>query len=185
MPLSQLDANAALIVIDLQKGITAFPTVHPAADIIAHSAELARAFRQRGLPVGLVNVTAGAPGRTEAGIPKVTRGPDWAELVPELGPSASDILVTKRSWGAFTNTALNDELHRRGVTQVFVTGISTSAGVESTARSAHEHGYHVVLVTDAMTDRDPDNHRHAIEKIFPRVGETATTSEVLQRLTAG
>jgi nicotinamidase-related amidase len=183
MPLTELDDRAALIVIDLQKGILQYPTVHPVPEIVAHSAELARAFRARGLPVVLVNVTAGAPGRTQVGVPKVSRPPDWAELVPELAQSPSDILITKQRWGAFTGTVLDAELRRHNVTQVFITGVSTSAGVESTARTAHEHGYHVVLVTDAMTDRDLDTHRHSIEKIFPRLGETATTAEVLQRLT--
>lgn len=184
MALSQLDDHAALIVIDLQKGILNYPTIHPVPEIVARAAELARAFRTRGLPVVLVNVTASAPGRTQSGPPAVSRPPDWAELVPELERSPSDIVITKQRWGAFTGTALDAELRRRGVTQVFVTGVSTSAGVESTARSAHEHGYHVVLVTDAMTDRDPDTHRHSIDKIFPRIGEAATTAEVLQRLTA-
>jgi nicotinamidase-related amidase len=185
MPLSQLDDRAALIVIDLQKGITQYPTVHPASEIIARSAELARAFRKRGLPVVLVNVSAGAPGRTQVAVPKVSRPPDWTDLAPELEQSPADIRITKQRWGAFTGTSLDAELHRRGVTQVFVTGISTSAGVESTARGAHEHGYHVVLVTDAMTDRDLDTHRHSVEKIFPRIGETTTTAEVVASLTGG
>jgi isochorismate hydrolase len=43
----------------------------------------------------------------------------------------------------------------------------------------------VVLATDAMTDTDPDAHRHSLEKIFPRLGETATTSEILGMLDAG
>ena len=75
----------------------------------------------------------------------------------------------------------------RGVTQVFLAGISTSAGVESTARSAYDHGYNVVLVVDAMTDRDADAHRHSVEKVFPRFGETDTTANVLKLLkrTAG
>ena len=63
-------------------------------------------------------------------------------------------------------------------------GVATSIGVESTARSAHEHGYHVVLATDAMTDTDPDAHRHSVEKIFPRLGETAATAEILAMLGA-
>ena len=58
MPLTQLDATPALIVIDLQKGVIAVPTVHPIGDIISQrAAQLARAFRRRGLPVVLVNVT--------------------------------------------------------------------------------------------------------------------------------
>jgi nicotinamidase-related amidase len=61
-------------------------------------------------------------------------------------------------------------------------GIATSAGVESTARSAYEHGYNVVLVTDAMTDRDPAVHANSVDRIFPKLGERATTSEILDVL---
>jgi nicotinamidase-related amidase len=63
-----------------------------------------------------------------------------------------------------------------------LTGVATSAGVEFTARAAHEHGYHVVLATDAMTDRDPDLHENSVQRIFPRLGETATTDDVLAML---
>jgi nicotinamidase-related amidase len=65
------------------------------------------------------------------------------------------------------------------VTQVVLAGIATSIGVESTARAAHEHGYHVTLVTDAMADASPEAHDHSIQRIFPRLGETGTTAEVL------
>ena len=61
-------------------------------------------------------------------------------------------------------------------------GVATSIGVESTARAAHELGYHVVLATDAMADLDPESHRHTIERIFPRLGETATAAQILDRL---
>ena len=90
--------------------------------------------------------------------------------------------MTKRTWGAFHGTTLDEQLRARGVTQVVVTGVSTSAGVESTARSAHEHGYHVVLATDAMTDTSGDAHANSVERIFPRLGETGTTDEILEVL---
>jgi nicotinamidase-related amidase len=182
MPLTTLDTNAALIVIDLQKGIVGLPTVHPAGEIIGRVAQLARAFRERSLPVGLVHVTGAAPGRTEAGIRNFPRPADWAELVSELDQDPSDYIVAKQRWGAFIGTSLDDYLRQRSVTQVFITGISTSAGVESTARSAYDLGYNVVLVVDAMTDRDPESHSRSIEKIFPRLGETETTANVLERL---
>jgi nicotinamidase-related amidase len=63
-----------------------------------------------------------------------------------------------------------------------LTGVSTSAGVESTARSAHDHGYHVVLATDAMADHDPESHRHSLERVFPKLGETATSTEIIDFL---
>jgi nicotinamidase-related amidase len=90
--------------------------------------------------------------------------------------------VTKIRWGAFQGTSLDAHLRDLGVTQVVLAGVATSIGVESTARAAHEHGYHVVLATDAMTDTSPDAHANSIERIFPRLGETATTSEVLEML---
>jgi nicotinamidase-related amidase len=68
------------------------------------------------------------------------------------------------------------------VTQVFIAGIATSLGVESTARSAYDHSYNVVLVADAMTDHDGDAHRHSVERIFPRLGETEATENVLKLL---
>jgi nicotinamidase-related amidase len=182
MPLTKLDDVCALIVIDLQTGITSMPTVHPASEIIHRSAQLARAFRERGLPVVLVNVSGRAPGRTDAGTPKFSFTADWAELVPELERSPADHTVTKQCWGAFLGTTLDDTLRERGVTQIVLTGIATSFGVESTARSAYDLGYNVVLVVDAMTDRDADAHRHSVEKIFPRLGETGKTEDVLKLL---
>ena len=182
MPLTKLDSTAALIVIDLQKGIVGLQTVHPTAEIVDRSAQLARAFRARGLPVVLVNVTAMAPGRTDAGRPNFSFPPDWTELAPELEQRASDYLVSKQRVGAFIGTSLDEYLRERGVTQVFLTGVATSVGVEATARSAYDHGYNVVLVVDAMTDRDAEAHGHSIEKIFPRIGETDTTNNVLKVL---
>jgi len=185
MSLTKLDDNTALIVIDLQKGVVASPTVHPVAEIIGRAAQLARAFRERGLPVVLVNVAGSPPGRTDAGTHKFVRPANWAELaelVPELGHHPDDHLVTKLQWGAFHGTTLDHYLRRRSVSQVVLTGVMTSIGVESTARHAHELGYNVTLVVDAMTDRDADAHRHSVEKIFPRLGETATTDDVLKLL---
>jgi nicotinamidase-related amidase len=182
MPLTQLDTTPALVVIDLQKGILVLPVVHPIGEIVDRTAQLARAFRERGLPVVLVNATGAAPGRTDAGRPKFSFPPDWTELVPELEQQADDYLVSKQRWGAFIGTSLDEYLRGCGVTQVVVTGVATSAGVESTARSAHDYGYNVVLAIDAMTDRDIDQHRHSIEKIFPKLGETATTADILKLL---
>jgi nicotinamidase-related amidase len=185
MPLTKLDTTAALVVIDLQKFVVTLPSVHPAAEIVARAAQLARAFRQRGLPVVLVNVTGGAPGRTDAGPLNLSSlPPGWADLVPELQQHPNDLLITKQRWGAFIGTSLHDDLRQRGVTQIFLAGVSTTAGVESTARSAYDFGYNVVFVTDAMTDRNADAHRNSLETIFPRLGETTTTANVLSLLNA-
>ncbi|MEV2252901.1 isochorismatase family protein [Streptomyces sp. NPDC050147] len=182
MTATTLDPTTALVLVDLQKGITALPTAHPSAEIVERSARLAAAFRERGLPVVLVRVTGSAPGRTEGPVGGGETPADWADLVPELGRQESDIVVTKRQWGAFYGTDLDLQLRRRGVTQVVVAGIATSIGVESTARAAHEHGYHVTVAVDAVTDMDADAHRNSIEKIFPRLGETDTAQAIAKLL---
>jgi nicotinamidase-related amidase len=182
MPLTTLDPKPALVVIDLQKGILAFPAVHPVDQIVQRAASLATAFRRHRLPVVLVNATGGAPGRTDVSRPAVTPPPDWADLVEELDTQPDDHLITKQRWGAFHGTPLDARLRDLGVTQIVLAGVATSLGVESTARSAHEHGYHVVLATDAMTDREAAAHDNSIGRIFPRLGQTATTTEILEML---
>ena len=182
MAVTALDANTALVVIDLQQGIVALPTAHPAADIVRRASALCDAFRRHHLPVVLVNVAGGAPGRAEqtrnlAGLPA-----GWTDLVPELNRQPGDHTVTKRTWGAFANTDLDAHLKSLGVTQVVIAGISSSLGVESTARRAHELGFNVTLAVDAMTDLNADAHFNSTTRIFPRLGETGLTGEIVELL---
>jgi nicotinamidase-related amidase len=181
MAVTQLDPKTALLVIDLQKGIVAFPTAHPADKVVKLARQMIDAFRRHHLPIVLVNVAGGAPGRTESTV-KVQLPPDWTELVPELNRQPEDHLVTKRTWGAFTNTDLDERLKKLGVTQVVILGIATSIGVESTARHAYENGFHVTLAVDAMTDLNPEAHTNSITQIFPRLGESGTTQEIIDLL---
>jgi nicotinamidase-related amidase len=183
MPVTSLDPRTALIVIDLQKGIMSAPTVHPAGEIAQRAGLLAQAFRRHGLPVVLVNVAGGAPGRSEMPRPPAGERPgDWTDIVADLNQQPQDHLVTKRTWGAFTNTDLGAYLKERGVTQVVITGIATSIGVESTARHAQELGFHVTLAIDAMTDPDAEAHANSITRIFPRLGETGTVGDIVALL---
>ncbi|MBT2117982.1 isochorismatase family protein [Dyella sp. LX-66] len=183
MSITAIDANTALILIDLQKGIVAYPTVHPVDAVLRHARELADAFRRHRLPVVLVNVTGSAPGRAEqrAG---GERPADWAELVPELGVQPGDHRVSKQTWGAFASTDLGSYLREHGITQVVIGGISTSIGVESTARQAFESGFNVTLAIDAMTDTRAEAHDNSVARIFPRLGETGSTREIVERLDA-
>ncbi len=158
------------------------PTVHPATEIVKRAAKLAAAFRVKRLPVVWVNVAGSAPGRTDAGPFKGERSADWAELLPELDAQPEDHYVTKRRWGAFLGTELDAYLRSQGVTQIVLAGIATSIGVESTARSAFDLGYNVVIVTDAVTDRNADAHKNSIEMLFPRMAETDTTENLLKLL---
>jgi nicotinamidase-related amidase len=183
VPLTIIDPNTALIVIDLQQGIVSLPTAHPIADVVRNARALADAFRRHGLPVVLVNVAGGAPGRTER--PPRSSAPfpaGWTDLIAELNQQPADILVTKRTWGAFASTDLEDRLKALGVTQVVIVGVATGTGVEATARQAYEHGFNVTLAVDAMTDIRPEAHDYSLAQVFPRLGETGTTQEIIDLL---
>jgi nicotinamidase-related amidase len=108
--------------------------------------------------------------------------PDYGQLRTELGLSDRDILITKHGWSAFYGTALDLELRRRKISGVVLAGISTSIGVESTARAANERGYELTIVTDAVTDPDEGAHLNSLRAIFPQIAELATTEEVLTAL---
>jgi nicotinamidase-related amidase len=181
--LTIIDPNTALIVVDLQKGLRGSPFVHPIDAVIERTRVLIDAFRAYGLPIVLVNVTGGAPGRTEQPRRNIEAFPkDFAELLPELGQQPGDIFVTKRTWGAFSSTDLEDRLKTLGVTQIVITGVATGTGVEATARQGYEQGFNVTLATDAMTDARAEAHHYSINNVFPRLGETGTVQEIIELL---
>ena len=184
MACTRLDPLTALIAVDLQKGIVSHPGIHPMDDIVGNTAKLARAFRRCSLPVVLVHVAGLPPGRTEQALAGGTRPPDWTELVAELDRQPGDHVVEKRSWGAFANTGLDAWLRERGVTQVVVSGLITSIGVESTARQAYELGFNVTIALDATTDRSAGVYRNSLEHVFPKLGEVGTTREIIDLLEA-
>ena len=184
MALTMLDPDTALIIVDLQKGIVGLPLIHPIDGVIERVRALADVFRERGLPVVLVNVAGGAPGRTEQPRQTGLRSDGWTDLIPELNRQAADVVVTKRSWGAFATTDLQAQLTARGVTHVVIAGVATGTGVEATARQAYEAGFNVTLALDAMTDLRPEAHDHSIKNIFPRLGETGTSQEIIDLLAA-
>ncbi len=182
MTITAIDPKTALLVIDLQKGLLAYPTLRPLPEIVTRAAELATAFRRHGLPVVLVNAAARAPGRTDQPRNAPVHGADWLEFVPELRQRPDDLVITKKAPGAFGDSSLAADLRARGVTQVVIVGVSTSNGVEATARGAFDLGFNVTLPIDAMTDMNLESHGHSTERIFPRIAETGTCADVLALL---
>jgi nicotinamidase-related amidase len=183
-------AKTALVIIDLQKGIVGMPAApYSAADVVERSARLAKAFREKKSPVvyvrvdmaNILNLPVDAPMRPPGTPPPP---PSAMELVPEAGFQDGDMLITKRHWGAFAGTQLEQELRKRGVDTVVLTGISTNIGVESTARQGTGLGFGFVIVEDACSARDAGDHRHSFEKIFPRLARVRTTDEVIAALEA-
>lgn len=188
MAIRQLDARTAIVLIDLQKGITAMPTVHPAVDVLAHAADLAHAARTRGLPVIRVRVAFSPDGgdivrtRMDTPPPAITPGPDFAEYDDRVPAADSDILLTKRGWDAFYGTELDLQLRRRNITGMVLAGISTSIGIESTARTAREHGYEIAVAGDAVTDLVASAHENSLRVILPRIAQIDTTKAIIDAL---
>jgi nicotinamidase-related amidase len=107
--------------------------------------------------------------------------PGWADLVPEMTPQGSDVVITKRQWGAFHGTELELQLRRRGVDTIVLCGVATNFGVEGTARAAYERGYQQVFAEDAMAAPSEEEHRCSV-KILERLGRVRTTEEILRAL---
>jgi nicotinamidase-related amidase len=183
-----LDPETALILIDLQHGITALPTVHPSEQVVARGAQLADAFRAHENLVVATRLAFSPDGgdviktRTAGNGTNPTPTPDYTELHTELSLGDGDIAITKRGWNAFYGTELDLELRRRKITGIVLAGISTSIGVESAARAANERSYELTIVTDAVTDTSERAHLNSLEVIFPHIAELATTEEVLTAL---
>lgn len=180
--------SAALVLIDLQNGIVGRALApHAASDVVARAAQLAAALRaKRGAVVyvrvdvaDVLRLPVDAPMRDPNAPPPP---PSASQLVPDSGYQAGDLLITKRQWGAFYGTELDQQLRRRKIQTIILGGIATNFGVESTARAAFDRGYELIFVEDAMSSLSVPAHDFAIQNIFPRMGRVRSTAETLAAL---
>jgi nicotinamidase-related amidase len=183
----QLDPKkTALVLIDLQNAIVGMnPVPHTAAQVVENSKKLADAFRVQGAPVYVcvdLNDFVKLPVDQPHNLGDKPLPTAASEITPSAGFQHGDMLVTKRHWGAFAGTDLEQQLKSRGIDTVVLTGISTNAGVESTARQGTGLGFAFVLVEDACSGQNAEHHRFAFENIFPRLTRVRTTDEVLAAL---
>jgi len=180
--------STALILTDLQHGILG-RTLAPysGSQVIDKAAALAARLRERGGTVvyvrvkltELLHLPSDAPTRD----PNAPPPPAIAsEIVPEAGLQEGDVVISKRQWGAFYGTDLDQQLRRRNIRTILLGGVATNMGVESTARSAFDHGYPLVFIEDAMTSISAEVHQFAVQHIFPRMGRVRSTKEILEML---
>ena len=194
MALEPLDPRStALVLIDLQQGILPLANgPYSGAQVLETAGALANRFHALGALVVRVRVgwSDGAPDMLRQPVdqaPPVPAGglpPDWMDWPAALPAAESDLQITKRQWGAFYGTELDLQLRRRGIRTLALGGIATHAGVESTARTAWELGYQLILVEDAMSAQRAELHQHAVDHIFPRLGRVRSTTKVLAALPA-
>ena len=175
--------STAVVLIDLQKGVLAMPVApHSAAAVYERSIRLAQRFREAGAPVVWVRVSFSGD-LADALRPPVDQPsnyaalpPGWDEFPEPLPPS--DLIITKRQWGAFYGTELDLQLRRRGIRCIVLGGIATNIGVESTARSAAEHGYELVIPEDLCSGASAEMHAFSFKHILPRLARITSSDAI-------
>ncbi len=182
--ITEIDKNTALILIDLQNSIVGIPgTPNSMNDVFNNVNKLIQTFREKQLPIVFVNVNpsdaAWMKSRKETKMPPFPANENSYNITDKINTDKNDVFITKHTWNAFFETQLHNELKKRSITNIVLGGVSTSIGVEGTARAASELGYNVTFATDATTDRLESSYKHSVETIFPRIGEKGTTKEII------
>lgn len=182
-----LDKNTALILIDLQNGIVKRKLAAPSKQILEQSNKLIDAFHEANLPVIFSHVDpSGANAKNTRKDNTQAAGGEFdseaIELVKELHREPQDFVILKHTWSAFYSTNLDEELRKKNITGIVLAGISTSIGVEGTARSAAERGYNITFSKDAVNDSVAEAHQNSLTYIFPRMGEVDDTDAIIAKL---
>ena len=187
MDLTLTPATTALVLIDLQHGIVARQLApHSSQDVLKNCAGLAAQLRsKRGTVIYvhvLVNEVCQLPVDSPTPRGNTPMPPNASEIVPESGITPDDLVVTKRQWGAFYRTDLDQQLRRRNIRTILMGGIATNMGVESTARAAFDRAYELVFAEDAMSSMSAEAHQFSIRNIFPRMGRVRTAEQLIKAL---
>jgi nicotinamidase-related amidase len=178
--------TTALVLIDLQNAVLGYETKpYAASKVVERSRAMSEAFRAKGALVVYVRVPLNKilslPTDAVMNLPKDLPAVA-SEIADAAGMQGGDLLISKRHWGAFAQTALQSELRNRGVETVVLAGISTNMGVESTLRQGTGLGFAFVTVEDACSTFSPEMQDFAFKTIFPHLSHVRTTQQVLEAL---
>lgn len=181
-----LPKNAALLLIDIQKGFDDPVWGHRNnLDAEANIAALLHTWRQTGRPIFHIQHCSQDPhSPLHAGSP----GNDIKDLVH---PQGEESVVQKQVNSAFIGTDLAERLKCEGITALVITGLTTNHCVETTTRMAGNLGFDAYLVSDATATfdrRGPDGVLHTAEEIqamtltnlHQEFATIVTTAEVLR-----
>ncbi len=176
-------AKTALVLIDLQNGIVGRDVKpYAATEVVERSAKLAETFRAKGGLVVYVRVDMNdfmkLPADEAMQLPQ-NMPAAASEIAAAAGMQPGDVLVTKRHWGAFAGTNLEDVLRSHDIETVVLGGIATNMGVESTLRQGTGLGFAFVTVEDICSTFSAEMQSFAFTAIFPRLSQVRTTEQVL------
>lgn len=112
------------------------------------------------------------------------RGTEGAQTAAELERFGAKIVEVagRRGLNAFSGTGLADLLAGRGIVDVVLAGALACVNVDSTARSAHQRGYRVTVLSDCTLSRTRSEHDLFCRRIFPLYAEVVTLAQLLDRL---
>ncbi len=140
--------ETALLVIDVQKGLFEKTTpIYKAKQFLENITALIDKARQEGVPVVFIQ---------HSNNKSLERGSDAWQLHPEIQPHADEVIIHKLHGNAFEGTNLGEELAKRNVRVVVVTGLVTHGCVKATCLGAMEEGYKVVLISDGHSNYSKD-----------------------------
>jgi nicotinamidase-related amidase len=114
--------------------------------------------------------------------PVVAAGTWEAQVIDELRPQPQDYMIPKFRWSAFHQTYLDLALSNRNIDTLVISGGSTDVGVASTAYAARDLDYNLIIVSDACTSPEEDNHTQFMQRVFPRMARVRTVEEVVRML---
>ena len=111
--------------------------------------------------------------------PICIRGSWDAEIVDELKPSLDDHVVIKRRDSVFQDTEVEVWLRSLGIDSIIFSGIDTSICVESSLRDAFNHGYDIVLISDATASNNLDHYNSTLDNIRNYYGLVMNSDELI------
>ena len=139
--------TSALIIVDLQleyqsQGKLPLPGLDEAVANARHILAAARSMDE--LIIHIRHETPGGSGDTPfaPGMPAV-------EIIVDVAPLDSEVVLTKRYPNSFRETELKVRLDEAGVTDVVIVGAMSNMCIDATARAAFDFGFDVTVVHDA------------------------------------
>ncbi|MEM4101189.1 MAG: isochorismatase family cysteine hydrolase [Desulfurococcaceae archaeon] len=106
-----------------------------------------------------------------------------SEIIEELKPKKTDIILYKRSYSGFRDTGLSYVLRDLGVDTLILTGIHTHICVLHTAIDAFYERFNIIVVSDAVAAFSREDHNYALKYMEKVLGaKLLSTREVLELL---